>query len=395
MEIFENAAFVVEGDDLAFLQGTLGGNLERRREGWAITRVVGHLALPSGEALRIRSSKASGASILAWMAFVDPALAGLRSLGRVPESVDGGDIGALAARLFFTELFEALGRFGLGRRYLRTRTLGSAVRGRIDFPALVRQGGDLSKLPCRVWERLPDTPLNRLLAAAVDTIAHDPVLRIGFATDVRRAQAALAGVPPRPSTVVSGTWELDRAERPFLAAQALARILVQGALLGEGAASAGLGFLVNLEVLFEKTVVRALTSVSQVLAKAPVKYVRIDQNGYRSTGSMEMDVFMPTSPIGPVVVDAKYKSSLSSANLQQMVAYCFAMGASSGVLVVPRSADTEFRAYEVTPTGCWKVSDRSAIAIRVLDLDTSARTVEQWRAAASELAGHFIAATHA
>ena len=59
---FENEAFTVDGLDRAYLSDTLGGYFERRDEGWAVCRVVGHLRLPSGETLFIRSRKAPAAA---------------------------------------------------------------------------------------------------------------------------------------------------------------------------------------------------------------------------------------------------------------------------------------------------------------------------------------------
>lgn len=380
MDVIENTTFAIDGPDLAFIQKILGGNLERRRDGWVITRLVGHLALPSGEVLRIRSPKATGAAVLSWMAFVDPSLAGLRYVGRAPEAADSGDIAALAARLFFIELFAAIQRHGVGRKYVRTLAQSAAVRGRIDFTGLARRGGDCSKLTCYVWERLPDTALNRLLSAAVDAIARDVVLRGSLATDIRKAQVAFSGVPPQPSAdTLSGKVALTRSEQPFLAVHALARIVVKGALLGEGRASPGVGFLVNLEALFERTVVRAFAGAKvDYVAKAKVPYFRTDERGRKTVAAMEADVVIRNVQGGPVVVDAKYKSSLSSGNLQQIVAYCFMLGARTGVLVVPKGSESNMRLYTVSPAVSNPAGANRDINIHVVELETGAVTVQQW-----------------
>lgn len=395
MDVYENSTFAIEGSDLAFIQNTLGGNLERRRDGWAITRLVGHLALPSGRALRIRSPKATGAAVLSWMAFVDPTLAGLRFVGRVPEAVDAGDVATLATRLFFIELFAAIQRHGVGRAYVRTRAYSSAVRGRIDFAALARQGGNYSKLPCQLWERQPDTPLNRLLAAAIDAIARDIVLRGPFATDIRRAQVAFTGVPPQPNfDTLSGTVASSRTAQPYLAVEALARILITGAMLGEGQASPGVGFLVNLETLFEKTVVRALTAAKlDIDAKAKVPYSRTGEHGRHTTHSMEADVVIRNLNSGPIVVDAKYKSTLSASNIQQMITYCFVLGARIGVLVVPGGITGDLRSYNVVPPTDGKGGRSSTINIHVVELETGATTVEQWRDEAAKFVRRLALAT--
>jgi hypothetical protein len=78
MDVLENQAFALSDEDASFLQRRLGGLFEPRTDGWAVCRMVGHLRLPSGVILRIRSPKASTASLLSWLAYVDPSLASLR-----------------------------------------------------------------------------------------------------------------------------------------------------------------------------------------------------------------------------------------------------------------------------------------------------------------------------
>ena len=81
MKVLEGQTFRVADEDLPALRRHLGGLLERRHDGWAVTRMVGHLGLPSGQVLQISSPKATGASVLAWMAYVDPTLRAMRWMG--------------------------------------------------------------------------------------------------------------------------------------------------------------------------------------------------------------------------------------------------------------------------------------------------------------------------
>ena len=59
----------------------------------------------------------------------------------------------------------------------RVATRASTLRGSVDFAALARAGGDLSRTPCIAWERLPKTPLNQLFAQALHVIRRDPLMR--------------------------------------------------------------------------------------------------------------------------------------------------------------------------------------------------------------------------
>ena len=381
MEVLENATFAISPLDLEYLHRTVGGHLERRHNGWAVTRLVGHLALPSGTVLRIRSSKATAASLLAWMAFVDPALAGLRWFQRVPSVAAEGDVAAYTAKLFFTELFDVLARHGVARRYRREPTLSPVVRGGIDFTALSRMGGNLSRLPCRVWERLPDTPLNRLVVAAIEVVGRDPVLRPAFQQDLGRARAAFLGIAPMVSPdALSGRVVPDRVESAFGTAYALARIIVRGSHLGDGGALGAPGFLVNLEALFEKTVVRAITACGLAATpKARVPYWRVNERGIEAPASMEADLLIHDPSLGQVVVDAKYKAPVSSGNLQQIVAYCLLLGAQCGVLVVPAGAVVDRRSY------LFRSSELGEIRVHDVELRTAAASVQDWKANAAAL----------
>ena len=351
LEVFENASFTAPPVDPEYLHRTVGGHLERRATGWAVTRLVGHIALPSGTILRIRSRKSTSASLLAWMGFVDPALAGLRWFQRVPNVAGDGDIAALTVRLFFTELFEVLARHGLSRHYRREATLSPVVRGGIDFAALSRMGGNLSKLPCRRWERLPDTPLNRLVVAAVAIISRDPILRPNLPTRLgacrsgirwnsgyreprgsrrsRRPQPRRKRVqhrirprphhrprqPARRRRHARGAWLPDQPRSAFRK---------------DGRASSGPRWITdNAEGK------RALLARQRARHRNP-------SGDRKRTWS-----FIPR--VGPVVIDAKYKSSISSGNLQQLIAYCSVLGARLGVLVVPEGNVVDRRAYHFAP----------------------------------------------
>lgn len=107
---------------------------------------------------------------------------------------------------------------------------------------------------------------------------------------------------------------------------------------------------------------------------------------------MEMDVFIPASRTGSIVIDAKYKTSVASSNLQQMVTYCFVTGSSSAVLVFPEGF--------VSPGTAYRFSGRSGessspmeIEVSTAELETGGNSVEEWRAAARRLAVNVLGPT--
>jgi len=385
VDVYENQAFELDPADAAELRRRLGGFLERRADGWAVTRLVGHVVLPSGALLRIRSPKAPVASVLAWMAFVDPTLSSLR-VGRRGVPVHAtGDIGALTARLFVDEVLHAAAQHGLRRTYRVQRQRTATVRGAIHFPSLARSGGELSSLPCDVWERRPQTPLNALLAAAVERIRRDPVMRAACRGELAQVESLLAGVTPRVDPgLLSGRTALARTDAGFEGACALARLLLRTTGLSDGDALAGRAFLVNLEALFERTVVQALReSGLTVHAKHPARYQRTDATGTTHTATFELDALLPAVPgLGPLVVDAKYKSAISAANLQQMVTYRYLTGARHAVLVTPCGSSAAYRFDTPWPTG--------PVEVRTLPLDVTGGTVAEWRQAGRDLTGRLV-----
>ncbi len=334
----------------------------------------------------MRSPKAPAASVLAWVAYVDPTLSTLRASGRRGAPVhDTGDIGALTARLFVDELLHAAGVHGVRRSYLVRRQRTATVRGRICFSALARAGGELSRLPCDVWERLPDTPLNGLLAAATARIRRDPVMRGVCRAELPRVESLLAGVRPRvDADLLAGRTALSRTDAPFEGACALARLLLRTTGLTDGDALAGRTFVVNLEALFERTVVRALRDAGLVVvAKRAVRYARWDAGGVERPGAFELDAFLPSLAGEAVVVDAKYRSSISAGNLQQMVTYCYMTGARRAVLVTPGGEPARYRF--ASPWGA------GPIQISAVPLDVGGRSVAEWRAAGRALAARVAA----
>jgi len=164
----EGAAVQLAPTEIAHLRRLLGGLLDVRGDMATISRVVGHLRLPTGRTLRIRSPKAPAASVLAWSAFADPRFKALKTVGgKVPLGADDGDIATLLVRLLVLHTEEAVLRHGLLRQYRRTSTVTETVRGRIDFARLAREGANLGRLPCEVWERSAGTRVNRFLLAAL------------------------------------------------------------------------------------------------------------------------------------------------------------------------------------------------------------------------------------
>lgn len=380
IEVYENRPFKIPDRDRRFLSRIL--KLERRDSGWVVSHQVGHVALPSGETLRIRSPKATNASILTWAAYVDPTLSALRFLGTAEELSAPGDLAGLIARLFIRETLAAVARAGIVRQYHRVSTTTLSIRGKIDFARLARQGGELSRVPCIVWERLPETPLNRFLAEALRRVRQDVLMAAAVGRDLRQVQSFFANVRPvAEPDLVSGKTTLDRNEQPFTTACALARLILRHSALTEGFEHLGSSFLVNLDTLFERAVATAFRDAG-VKAQTGVS-LHYERRAARSPtdprgGSFQMDLLVEEPPEVPLVVDAKYKSRISSDNLHQMISYCFLCGARRAVLVFPKGHIGNRRSFYFR-NGFRKYQAPEAIRVDIAELDTTAESVAEWR----------------
>ena len=378
--VYENEPFAVSSDEETCLRRILKENLEGYGRRVRVVRVAGHLRLPGGTTLVIRSRKAGSASLLSWIAHADQHLRHVKELGVVPELAGTAELGGFIARIFCRETWRAIQSSGLLKNYHREHIKSAVIRGRIDFARLGRSGGDLSRTPCVVFSRLPRTPLNQMLSATVTYIQRDPVLRTAVGASLGPLAAIFADVAPEiDKQLLEGRRELSRVERPFEASLALSRLILAGAGLGSGDEDPSPRFLVNLANLFEDTIAQALCgSYPSATSQYKVSVLRQAVSGVPAHSHyLYLDVFLPDFRGEKLIIDAKYKRKVSSSNLHQMVSYCWLTGARRAVLVCPSGQMPDRRTY-VMQAG----HDAPPIRIDVVEFDLGATSIEGWQLAA-------------
>lgn len=384
-EIFENEPFTaLTDDDRRFLQARIGGRLQHRQGGWVVTRLVGHIVTPAGTVFRVVSRKSRARNLLAWMTYVRPSLRFLQ-LDTLAAALAGeGDLSVLLVHLFLRELLAAVERHGLTMGYRQATSRGATLRGRIDFQHLLMHGHDLSRVRCTVWERAPDTPFNRLLAAAVRRIVVDPSLRSPAGDNLRVAERWFGAIPTTGvEALLQRPPALARSEESFRGAAELARLLLRLGGLGDGASHRGFSFLIDLERLFESAVQSAFVAnlgEAHCTRQARVHYRRVTPHG---TTRVAMSIDVLCHPPGRVVaVDAKFKHDLCAANIHQMATYCALTGAQHGALVLPGEAALDHEVH---------LALASTLKLRVLHLDTSSIDLRGWKSAGDSLAQRALA----
>ncbi|MBA3550045.1 MAG: hypothetical protein H0T76_26500 [Nannocystis sp.] len=355
-----------------------------RRSGWAFVRAVGHVVLPSGCVLRIRSAKAPAHALAAWLAYTDPSLRDIVLDRDIDAVTEEGEISGLLAAIYVQLLTRACMSSGVTRVYQPVQAVSPYIRGRIDFTRHAVRGHDWSKIPCTSWMRVPDSPLNCFLVAALERARRDPLVSTRLAGALAGASHLLAGIPARiEDSLLYGRAPLQRNEWPFQGAYRLARLILQNQRLGDGQRLPGFAFILNLERLFEKAVATAFARAGvDCKARAPVTYVeRLSRtSGHRS---MYLDLLCQTAD-GLLVVDAKFKHEVSAGNLQQMVTYCFLSGARRAWLILPGEP-------RESSTFCFNAPDGQSIIIETRFLATNAASLGAWEQNGAMLAGGLAA----
>ena len=261
------------------------------------------------------------------------------------------DLLELLVRLFADRLLKAV-RHGLPRRYVAREADLGTLRGQLD---VARQFTHLAirpdRLACRFGELSEDTPLNRILKAAVTRLA-----RLARSAASARALGELAARFERTGDSLRPLEEpvrLDRTNADFHALYRLARLFLamdwQSTTAG---GAAGFALLFPMNDLFEAFVGRSLRR-----ALAP-RHVRLQARGqYALADGSDRPLFVlrPDAVIEPpgqrIVLDTKWKTlkperedlGIVPADVYQMLTYARACDAARAVLLYPWHAGVDER----------------------------------------------------
>ena len=341
----------------------LGKNavLARTHRGLKAGQVVGILAIPGrtveilpkidGEDGAVRKALIRMLAVAHDLRVADGELAALDTQRR--------DLLELLARLFADRLLAAVRR-GLPRRYTPREDDLRMLRGRLDVTRqLTRLAVRPDRLACRFDELSEDTPLNRVLKAAVVRLA-----RLVRSAANLRSLAELAarfeavGDSLRP---LREPVRLDRTNTAFHDLHTLARLFLadEWQSTASGKAS-GFALLFPMNALFEKFVGRRL-----ICAAAP-RRVRLQPAGRHALRDEDGEPLFLLRPDAVVetpatIVDAKWKGlepgrtdlGVAPGDIYQMLAYARAYDAARVILLYPwrrelGASDGRFRRWPVS-----------------------------------------------
>ena len=217
------------------------------------------------------------------------------------------DLLELLVRLFAERLLAAVRR-GLPRRYVAREEDLRLLRGKLH---VMRQMTHLAirpgRLACRFDELSEDTPLNRVLKAAVSRLTRlartDANARLLAETAARFESVGDSPDPLREPV------RLDRTNAAFHGLHRLARLFLEGDWQSTASGgAAGFALLFPMNVLFEKFIGRCLQRALapvRVRLQASGHYALIDADG-RSLFALRPDAVIEKAE-GADVLDAKWK----------------------------------------------------------------------------------------
>lgn len=324
--------------------------LERTRTGLRAAGVVGIVAAPGvtleilpkidGEDGAVRKALVSMLSVAWGLRVADGELAGL--------DTQRNDLLEVLIGLFAKRLLVAVRR-GLPRRYVGFEEDLRLLRGRLN---VVRQVTSLAARPdvlaCRFEELSADTPLNRVLKAAVRHLVG--VTRSAANARLLGELAArfeLVGDSPAP---LKEPVRLDRTNAAYHDLHRLARLLLSGDWQSTtGGEALGFSLLFPMAELFERFVGKLLRSA----APWPVSLQERRHSALADdTGplfALQPDVII-RSPSGPIVLDTKWKAlsanddkklGVVQGDVYQILVYGQAYDAERLVLLYPWRAGLE------------------------------------------------------
>ena len=255
------------------------------------------------------------------------------------------DLLELLIRLFADRLLAAVRR-GMPRRYVTHEEDLALLRGRLDVE---RQFTHLAvrpdRLACRFDELSEDTPLNRVLKAAVTRLA-------GVARSAAGARR-LSELTARFEFVrdSSDPLRLDRTNAAFHDLHRLARLFLTGDWQStRGGRSAGFALLFPMDKLFEAFIGRSLM---RALGSRTVRLQHRGRHALTAAGgtsrlfALQPDAVIEEPGERHVILDAKWKRltpharhrgktlGVAQSDIYQMLAYARAYDARRLVLIYP------------------------------------------------------------
>jgi 5-methylcytosine-specific restriction enzyme subunit McrC len=254
-------------------------------------------------------------------------------------------------RIFCEKLTEAL-RKGMPRRYVTHEEDLPTLRGRLDVSRqFTRHAVNPARLACRYDLLSEDTPLNRIMKAAVNHLLR---LSQRSANQQRLRELAFVYADIADIPVSALRWDrvvIDRTNRSWRELFVMARLFLQNRYqTTTGGSGQGTAMLFEMNALFEEYVARL---ISRALAGTDLTvslqggrlFCLTAQDTERGLFQTKPDILIRRAGVVTHVIDTKWKrissridepkQGVSQADIYQMMAYAHLYGAPRLTLLYP------------------------------------------------------------
>lgn len=256
---------------------------------------------------------------------------------------------------------------GLHHGYREEALAAPVLQGRLDLPAQLLHGPSRPEMLHQVRDAFtPDIACNRLLRAALDALRAVAGLSDATRTEADRLARAMVSIQP----LAPADWLAHvAAPRDYAPALDAARLLLGGLAPGR-AHGPGATFVLELERLFERYLVRGLAAAAGHGVVEPQARRVLHGDGLSLVVKPDALILRAGEPVR--IVDAKWKRLVRGraprGDVYQMLAYADVLDVPEGVLVYP-GRQTRCRDYPPTRRGTrvrlWtlRLEDRHRLAV--------------------------------
>jgi 5-methylcytosine-specific restriction enzyme subunit McrC len=256
------------------------------------------------------------------------------------------------ARLYCRRLLEAVRR-GLRQDYILHQDLLPNLRGKVDWASHVKlQATQRLDFPCIFDERSEDTPLNRVLKAAL--LAAAPILEspqtTSMVTELRHAMDSVAYVSPTPDQL--GRIRTDRMNRQLEPLLALAKLILGNQNPDQGRTSqvqrSTYALAWDMNVLFEEYIGRVTARTLEptglkVTIQGGGKHLAIETQHQKPAFLLRPDILIQANRTPIAVADTKWKRldpkakdlGVSESDVYQLLAYAHRYEVDRAFLLYP------------------------------------------------------------
>jgi 5-methylcytosine-specific restriction enzyme subunit McrC len=239
------------------------------------------------------------------------------------------------------------------RGYVSVEEESYALQGRLRIADQIARSSGLP-LPLQIAydDHLPDVLENRMLKSTAELLLRLPRVPAETASGLRRIRATLEGVGTVPIPFRDKPPEINRLNKHYEAALALAALILKGSSITTRAGDiTSVGFIFDMNKVFEDFLSATLTdALERIGGRVQLQYQSTFLDEERRL-RLKPDITWWEGPNCRGIIDAKFKQlrdeRFPNADAYQMLAYCTAFDLGDGFLVYAQDEEERPRDHRL------------------------------------------------